>query len=147
MTNRWIKFSILAAAAAGLCARSVFFHPWLSLNECLADPSAHDGLRVTQFREPKIGMVFGDGFLLTQKKGESIRVFCDTTGLVGGEFVGITAVFRKGGYLDGAVTQVASLRREKIAVSIVPAVVVCLLFMSQFRWNAKKGLLEPKKHA
>jgi hypothetical protein len=147
MTKRWIKFSILAAAAAGLCIRSAFFHPWLSLNACLARPAEHDLKRVTQFNAPTIAMLFGDGFLLSQNRGPSIRVFCDTTGLVRGEFVGITAVFHREGYLDGAVTQVAWLRREKIAVSLVPAAAVCGFFMFGFRWNREKQGLEPKQHA
>jgi hypothetical protein len=147
MTTRRIKFTVLAVVTAGLCVRSAFFHPWLSLNTCMARPTENDGKRVTQFHEPKIATIFGDGFLLTQKKGPSIRVFCDTTGLVEGEFVGIKAVFHKEGYLDEAVTQVARLRREKIAVSIVTAVAVCFFFLLRFRWNWRECRLEPKKHA
>lgn len=147
MAKRWKKFTVLAVVTVVLCMRSAIFHPWLSLNTCMARPSAFDGRRVALFHEPKIAMVFGDGFLLSQKKGPSIRVFCDTTGLIHGEFVGITAVFHKEGYLDGAVTHVVMLRREKIAVSIVPAVAVCFFFSLRFRWNGRECRLEPKKHA
>jgi hypothetical protein len=147
MTKRWIQFAILAVVTAGLCVRSAFFHPWLSLKACMDHPLIHDGRRVTQFREPKIGTIFADGFLLNQKRGSSIRVFCDTTGLVQGDYVGITGVFHKEGYLDGAVLQIARERREKIAISIIPAVVVCFIFIWQFRWNWRKCLLEPKKRA
>ena len=137
--RRWIWFGILLVATLGLCYKSAFHHPWLSLNECLEEPEKYDGRQVTQMQEPTIGPVFGDGFLLRQKRGPSIRVTCDTSGLVQGEFIGITAVFHKEGYLDRARFQVAYGRREKIAVSTVPALLIVGLFLWNFRFDRKKG--------
>jgi hypothetical protein len=145
--NRWMGMVILAAAAVGLCMLSGNRNPWLSLNACLAEPSACDGKWVSHFREPVIGALLPDGFLLMQKRGPSIRVRCDTTGLVEGEYVGIKAVFHKEGYLDHAVFLVAHGRREKIVISAFPALGICIWFLFAFKWNGRKRGLEPRTHA
>ncbi len=147
MNKRRIALLILAMMTVGLCVRSALHHPWTSLNQCLEHPDQYDGREVNQFREPVIGTLFADGFELIQKNGPSIRVLCDTTGLMRGEFVGIKATFHKQGYLDRAYIQVAILRREKMTISAFPAVLVVGLFLYRFRWNRKKFQIEPRDRA
>lgn len=147
MNKRWTLFCALTIITAGLCVLGAYRHPWTSLEECLEDPVKYDGHQVDQFRESMIGPLYPDGFELLQKKAPSIRVFCDTTGLIRGEFIGMKATFHKEGYLDHAVFQVAYKRREKIAVSVIPAILVVGLFVYHFRWNRKLRWIEPGKHA
>ena len=147
MKKRWSLFSVLLTATVVLCALSAYRHPWTWLNECLERPDRYDGHQVDQFREPVIGYIHADGFDLLQKNGPSIRVYCDTSGLVQGEFVGIKAVFHKEGYLDRAILQVASKRRGKIVISVLPAILSVGLFFRTFRWSIKKFRLELKSNA
>jgi len=147
MNKRRIALLILTMTAAGLCVRSALRHPWTSLNQCLDQPERYDGHEVTQFREPVIGKLFADGFELLQKDGPPVRVYCDTTGLIRGEFVGIRATFHRQGYLDQTYLQIATLRREKMVISVLPAVLVVGLFMCRFRWNRRKFQIEPRDRA
>lgn len=147
MKKRGFWIFILFLSMTALSLNSVFRHPWTSLNECLKRPERYDGREVNQFREPVIGEIFPDGFTLLQKQGPSIRVVCDTAGLIRGEYVGIKAVFHKQGYLDRAVLQVAQKRREKMGISIIPVLIVTGLLCYHFRWNARKRWFEKRDHA
>jgi len=121
-----------------LAAYGAFHHPWISYADCIADPAACDGLVVEEFHEPRIGEIRPDGFELLQRGEAPVFVAADTSGLVSGEFVGLKAVFHREGTLTAKVVKVASRRREKMAVSLIPPVLVLFLFFRNFRFNAKR---------
>jgi hypothetical protein len=121
--------------------------PWLSVNTCLENPDAYHGRTVTYYREPKVGDIYADGFQLLQKKGPSIRVYADTTGLIQGEYIGMIATFHRDGYLISQSLRIAKNRRYKIGFSVFPVVIVAVLFFRSFRFNLKKCQIELRKNA
>jgi hypothetical protein len=142
------------AALAALCivlgllsGYSAFHHPWLSYRDCVSDPVRHDGRLVGEFHEPLIGEIRRDGFELLQRGEAPVFVFADTTGLISGEFVSLKAVFHKDGSLTATVAVVASRRREKMILSLFPAVLILLLFFKYFRFIPKRFEFEPRSHA
>ena len=120
-----------------LSAYGARHHPWISYADCLADPAAYDGRLVEEFREPLIGAIHADGFELRQRGERPVFVRADTVGLKTGEYVALKAVYHREGYLTAVVAKVASGRREKMALSLVPALLVIILFFRQFGFKWK----------
>jgi len=124
-----------------------YSHPWIDVAACMEHPDLYDGSIVQQFHEPRIGELFEDGFMLQQKHGPSIRLYTDTTGLVRGKSVGIKARFHKQGYLEGIDVKMAGTRQYKIWLSVIPVIVLAVLFIRNFRFNFKHFYIEKKPHA
>jgi hypothetical protein len=137
----------LVILIAGLCVYAKFNHPWISLNECLSNPERFDGATVYQFREPRVGKIERDGFWLLQRQGPTVFVKSDTAGLKENSYLGMVAVFHKTGTLDAVRIQLAPKRREKMAVSLLPAVVICFLLIRAFRFDRNRMEFRPRKHA
>jgi hypothetical protein len=136
----------LLAVAAGLCAYGRWSKPWLSYAECLENPARCEGRVVGLFREPVIGELRAGGFMLRQRDLPPVFVAADTAGLRPGEFVALAAVFRDGGArLEAVEIRIAWLRREKMAVSLLPVPLVAFLFLRAFRW--KGGAFRPREGA
>ena len=142
------------AAIIGLCllllALSYFSghsHPWIALNECLEHPEAYDGQLVTKYEESLIGSIYSDGFQLIQKRGPSVRVYSDTTGLQTGKNIGLIAVFHKEGYLQAVSLRVSRNRNAKIWISAFPALLVGFLCIRHFRFNRNAFQIELKEYA
>jgi hypothetical protein len=122
-------------------------HPWLSYGECLANPGACDGRLVAGFREPMVGAIRSDGFELMQRGFRPVFVKTDTAGLKKGEFISLRAVFHKQGYLTATVAKIASRRREKMGLSLIPAVLGCVLFFRRFRFRPRRMEFEVRSGA
>jgi len=133
MKNQWITIAFLTFLLFGLCVYGRYFHPWISLSDCLNDPEKYDGQVVSSFDEPVIGKIHADGFELIHKAGPPLYVYADTSGLKTGEFVALTARFHKEGHLTAIRAAVAYRRREKMAVSVIPVIFVGILFFRHFR--------------
>jgi hypothetical protein len=118
-----------------LSAYGAHHHPWISYADCLADPAACDGRLVEEFRESMIGAIHADGFELLQRGERPVFVKADTADLKMGEFIALKAVYHREGPLTATKMKVAYGRREKMAVSLVPAALVIFLFFRQFRFN------------
>jgi hypothetical protein len=131
----------------GLSYYGKFHHPWLDLKTCRENPAQYHGQLVTSFDEPQIGPINSDGFQLIQKQSPPIRVLADTTGLVSGEFVGLTAIFHQEGYLKVISLHVARKRRSKIWLSVIPALFVGVLILRHYRFNWKKREIQLKEYA
>lgn len=138
MKNRWLKMAFLSLLLFGLCAYGRYFHPWISLSDCLKHPEKYDQHVVLSFDEPVIGKIDSTGFELLHKGGPPVYVYADTSGLKTGEFVALSAVFHKQGYLTAIRAAVAHRRREKMAVSVIPVIFVGILFFRYFRIRAFK---------
>lgn len=133
MKNRWIKIALLSLLLFGFCGYARYFHPWISLSDCIKHPERYDRHVVLSFDEPVIGKIDSTGFELLYKGGPPIYVYADTSGLKSGEFVALSAVFHKEGYLVALRAAVAYRRREKMAVSVIPVIFVGILFFRYFR--------------
>jgi hypothetical protein len=130
-----------------LSGYSAFHHPWLSYRDCVSDPVRYDGRLVEEFHEPVIGVLRKDGFELLQRGEYPIFVSADTAGLVSGEFVSLKAVFHRDGPMVATVALIASRRKEKMALSLLPAALILALFCKIFRFNLKRFEFEPRSHA
>jgi hypothetical protein len=118
-----------------LSAYGALHHPWTAYADCLADPVACDGRVIEEFRESTIGAIRADGFELLQRGERPVFVRADTAGLKTGEYIALKAVYHKEGVLTATRTAVAYRRREKMAFSLVPAVLVIFLFFRRFRFD------------
>ncbi len=94
-----------------------------------------------------IGEFYGDGFLLLQKNRPSMRVVCDTTGLMKNHYIGLSAIYHKEGYLEADSIIVARRRRSKIWLSVIPVILIAGLLLRDFRFDRKRFQLELKDHA
>ncbi len=130
-----------------LCIHFAHHSPWLSLDACLKNPEKFDGELVTSFREPRISEIYSDGFLLTQKAGDSIKVLSDTSGLVINKYVGLSATFHKEGHLKAIHLKVSENRRYKIGLSIIPVLLIAFLFFRFFKWDKDAKSWRPKSDA
>jgi hypothetical protein len=125
---------ILSVILAGLCLYGSIHRPWLSLDTCLAHPEKYDGSLVTYMSEPSIDEITPDGFIL-RFHGGRIPVYSDTTGLRINEYVGILATFHKEGFLTAEKIVIAKNRRYKILLSLIPALMIVILFINQFKFS------------
>jgi hypothetical protein len=120
-----------------------FKHPWIDLEKCLKDPERYHGREVTDFREPRIGEIKADGFILNQRNGSSIFVKADTTGLEQGAYIGLIARFHKDGYLKAIKYRIAKKRKMKIVISIIPVIIVAILLITSFRIDMNTLSIKP----
>lgn len=147
MKNRFTAIATLMILIVCLSFYSRYFHPWISVTDCLRDPEAYNGRIVSRYREPKVGTIYPDGFELLQRDGPCIRVYSDTTGLLSGEYIGMEAVFHKEGYLKAASIQLTTKRRHKIWISVFPVLLTGFLLVRNFRFNYRKFRIELRENA
>lgn len=132
---------------AGLCVWGAQNSPWLLLEEARADPVRYDNATVNMFLYPKIGEIYSDGFLLTERGGRSIRVYCDTTGLIEDKWVGLEAVYHKEGYLIARTVKVAKNRGYKVYFSLLPVFLIGILGVRRFTWDWQTRTIRLRTHA
>ena len=135
--SRLVLLLFIGLGIGLLCWTSAFRHPWISFADCIANPDKYDDRLVEEFREPLIGAIHADGFELRQRGERPVFVRADTVGLKTGEYVALKAVYHREGYLTAVVAKVASGRREKMALSLVPALLIIILFFRQFCFKWK----------
>ncbi|MDM7924464.1 MAG: hypothetical protein QUS35_00420 [bacterium] len=132
---------------AGLSAYGAFRHPWISYRECVKDPGLCRGRVIESFREPMIGTISSDGFILLQRGETPVFVHADTTGLKSGEYTGLKAVLREDGSLEAVRLVVARGRREKMIISLIPAALIVLLFLIRFRFDFREWMFYRRNRA
>ncbi|RKY82772.1 hypothetical protein DRQ07_00330 [candidate division KSB1 bacterium] len=145
--KRFLYILISIVVLTGLAIYNYNAHPWIDVAQCMNDPENYDGKIVEKFREPMIGKILNDGFILKQKHGQSIRVYADTSGLKTGEYLGLTARFHKEGYLEAVKIKVSKYRRYKIWLSVIPVFFVLFLLIFNLKFNWKKFYFELKNNA
>jgi hypothetical protein len=136
MTKRILTFFLLLFLLGGLSYYGTLNPPWLKLTSCLEDPEKYDGSLVTYFSEPRIQEITASGFILHTTSG-TIPVLSDTSGLRQGEYIGLTAIYHKAGYLTATRWVISKNRRYKIILSVIPVCLVAFLFFRTFRWNRR----------
>ena len=106
---------------------------------CLNDPLRYEGQEIGVGTEATVVEILPDGFLL-REMGQTIRVEGDPQNASPGDLVRLRAVFHRQGYLELRHLYVAKGRRLKIALSIVPALLVLFLVLRAYRFDWKRML-------
>jgi hypothetical protein len=132
---------------AGLSATGALRHPWISYRECVRDPGRYRGRVIEGFREAEIGHVTPDGFDLLQKGEKPVFVHTDATGLKTGEYVALKAVLLDDGSLRAVRVVMAEGRREKMVLSLIPAVLGIVLLLARFRFEPRGMIFERRRRA
>ena len=141
---RILKAVILVGIITALCVYSGLFHPGLTLDECLADPDAHNGAVIYSPNEATVGEIFEGGFTL-RWDGREIPVHGSNPRLKTGVYSQVKAVFHARGYLDAIEIRVGSYRRLKIAVSVIAVFIVAFLLKKSFRWDRRENAFVEKQ--
>jgi len=144
---RWILILIILGTLAALCKWGASNSPWLLLGEAMEEPVRFDGKTVNQFLYPRIEEIYRDGFLLTERGGRSMRVFCDTTGLIQDKWVGLEAVYHKEGYLIARHVKIAKNRGYKIYLSLLTVIFIAILGIRSFRFDWQTGTIHLRPNA
>ncbi len=130
--NRPLRIFIYSISLILLVLYGRYFHPFVTLQMCLANPEEYDGFTIDVGNEAVIGEVFQDGFSIEQM-GQRVRVFGPTEVARPGEFITLNAVFHREGFLVVKEMRVAERRRTKIWLSVFPVLVICFIFLRRFR--------------
>ncbi len=148
--HRILKIVLLAIALAGLIFYARTAKVELTLSQCLTDPGLYDGREVPVGLEAKVVEVRPDRLRISQLGGLiDVKVPPGFDSIVPrgtrledlqpGQFVQARTVFHRGGYLELRELRVASLRKIKILVSILPVLLVAVWLARSLRWR-KGGL-------
>jgi len=109
----------------------------LHYHECLLEPEKYEGRELIVKNDAVIGEIFEDKFEIVQHN-KKIMVRGVTESLKSNEFVSLRATFHKEGYLTVKEMHVHRYRRLKIAISILPVMIVGWIFFRKYKFNSKK---------
>ncbi|MGH7601745.1 MAG: hypothetical protein ACREOI_35735 [bacterium] len=123
-----------------LCAWADYSCPYPDLAEILGNPQKFAGQRVAIFIEARIVERTEDGFILTQR-GHHLRVLANVKEAPLGEFVAVQGVFQPPNYLQAGAIHLAQGRRWKIAVSVIPVLLLAVLLPLALRFGRRNGML------
>jgi hypothetical protein len=112
-------------------------YPEVRLVDCLRDPERFDGVSITVGTEATVGQILEDGFVVRQM-GRLVRVQGDPGDARVGDFVRLQAQFHKDGHLTLQRLYVAKKRRAKLAISLLPALLVAVLVVRSYRFDRKR---------
>ena len=108
---------------------------------CLDDPNKYDGSVIDVGNEAIVTGLYDDGFS-TQQMGRMARVFGDIKNVEVGEFVVLRATFHKPNHLYASAVRIAKKRRLKIWLSVIPAIIIVVLFFTRFHFDFKSFYFE-----
>ncbi|MGH7455427.1 MAG: hypothetical protein ACRENG_29000 [bacterium] len=123
-----------------LCAWANHSCPYPDLAEILGNPQKFAGQRVAVFIEAKIVERTEDGFILAQR-GHHLRVLTNIKEAPPGEFVAVQGVFQPPAHLQAETIRLAQGRRWKMAVSVIPVLLLAVLLPLALRFNRRNGTL------
>lgn len=134
-SGRAIRIIIYSTILAGLIVYGKLYFPATTLQMCLQNPEIHDGKTINIGNEATVQKLTKDGFIIRQL-GRTIPVKSSTVeSLKPGVFINFTAVFHKEGWLEAKQVHVMKKRRVKIWISVLPVIVIFILFFNQFKFN------------
>ncbi len=87
--------------------------------------------------EAVTGEIFKDKFEILQNN-KKIMAIGDTEGLKSNEYVSLRATFHKEGYLTVKEMHMHKYRRLKIAISILPVMIVGWIFFRKYKFSSEK---------
>jgi hypothetical protein len=123
-----------------LCAWANYSCPYPELDEILGNPQKFSGQRVAVFIEAKVVERTEDGFILVQR-GHRLRVLTNIKEAPPGEYVAVQGVFQPPAHLQAEAVHFAPGRRWKIAVSVIPVLLLAVLLPMALRFNRRNGTL------
>ncbi len=133
-TRRAVLPGLLLALLLALVYYGYRAYPEIRLADCLKDPARYDGTLITVGTEATVEQLLPDGFLVRQM-GRVVRVIGDAGDAKPGDFVRFRARFHREGYLTLQHLYVAKARRAKVAVSILPVLLVAVLVVKTYRFD------------
>jgi hypothetical protein len=133
---------------ASLCAGAHYSRPYPDLAEMLAQPQQYAGKRVALFIETRVAEQTEDGFILTQR-GHRLRVHTAIKDVPPNEFVAVAGIFQPPDRLHADSVRHAKGRRWKIAVSVIPVLLLVFLLPMALRFDrpTRAFTLRQKSHA
>jgi len=143
---RLLRLLCLLVAMALLIWYGKEKNPSITLTMCLAEPEKYHGRLIEVANETIVQQVYNDSFTV-RYLGRVVTVIGDTEGVRPGEFLSLIAVFDKSGKLLLQKKHIAIYRRWKIAVSVLPVLLILFLFLRQYRWNGHTAQWEKAGHA
>jgi len=146
LRQRRDKILLLSLLLGGLCLYSALENPEISLSECLADPERYEGVLLQHFHEATVQALVPGGFIM-RVGDHRIRVVAPKASVAVGDFVTLRAIFHKENYLEALQVYAAKGRRWKIALSVLPVLVVAGLFGRYFRFDRRRKILIPRNSA
>ena len=141
--KRSAMISLLFISLVGLSIYGERFNPFVTLRKCVSDPEKYDGSRISVGTEATVANILPNGFVLKQMNLK-IPVYGQVENIAVNEFVNVVAIFHKDGYLELCDIYVAKKRRAKIITSIIPVIVIMILFFKQYRFDFKRLVIEEK---
>ncbi|MEJ2561767.1 MAG: hypothetical protein P8Z42_03670 [Anaerolineales bacterium] len=134
---RWIIMAVCVTVVSALCIYAGLYPPVLTLDDCLAQPAAHDGEVIYTPHESTIGDIVDGGFLL-RWGGREIPVRGARPDLPSGTYIMVKGVFHKEGYIEALTIHVGRYRRLKMLVSIAGVAIVFYLLWKNFTWDRRE---------
>jgi hypothetical protein len=119
-----------------LCAWAQYSCPYPELAEILAYPEKFAGRRVAVFIEAKVAEHTIDGFILNQR-GHRLRVHANIQDAPIDEFVAVAGVFQPPSDLQADAVHLARGRRWKMAVSVIPVLLLAFLVPRALRFDRR----------
>ena len=123
-----------------LCVWADYSCPYPELAEILGEPQKFAGQQVAIFIEARVVDRTEDGFILAQR-GQHLRVRTNVKEAPLGEFVAVQGVFQPPNYLQARAIHLAQGRRWKIAVSVIPVLLLAVLLPMALRFDRRNGTL------
>lgn len=108
--------------------------PYPALAEILANPEKYAGTRVAVFIEARVTALTADGFILAQR-GQLLRVHTAIKNAPLNEFVAVAGNFQPPNHLHADTVHLASGRRAKMAVSVIPVLLLVVLVPMALRFD------------
>ena len=146
--HRILKLTLIILTLIGFSLSVQFGKPGLTYRQCLSDPETFDGKEIPIYIDARIIRIEPTRLIISQPEGPvAVRVPGGTGWIKGkpGDYLEALVVFHREGYLELKAIQTAPLRKIKIAVSILPVLVVAALLIRTVRWE--KGRLVMKGYA
>ncbi|MBC7187997.1 MAG: hypothetical protein H5U38_13265 [Calditrichaeota bacterium] len=135
--RRLVTIGLLLCLLAVLSYYGYRAYPEVRLIDCLRDPERFDGVSITVGNEAKVWQIVEDGFVVRQM-GRLVRVQGDPGTARVGDFVRFQAQFHRDGHLTLQRLYVAKRRRAKVAISLLPALLVAVLVVRSYRFDRRR---------
>lgn len=140
---RLVRISLYLLVLGGLIGYGAKYHPGVTLAMCLAEPTRYDGAVIDVGNEAIVQSVAATTF--------TIRYLNRTVNVEGklpetsvGQFIYLKARFVAPDRLEALGIRVATQRRSKIILSIIPAVIILFWFFRRFRFNLSGMVFEER---
>jgi hypothetical protein len=135
---------LLSVLLGGLTYYGYRAYPEITLADCLKDAERHDGAMITVGTEATVAQLLPDGFVVRQM-GRLLRVVGNPAAARVGDFVRLRAQFHKEGYLTLERLYVAKKRRVKVAISLLPAILIVAMVAHTYRFDRRRLCFVEKK--